>query len=289
MSNVTREEVIELLRNFQQRMAAKRGMCDEHDGALWDNAESVIAALQAAEPAAWLFPDMTWTPISAMGRDHKGKEVFALPCPPAKAQVPEGWKLVPVEPTDHMSDVGMVSAGIDITENDARHVYSAMLDASPQPAPAAVPEGWQISRTEGGNIIVQKSHVAGFVASEQGGGIAESTLYYLADDLLTASPAPDHAADVRKMVAPDVSELEKAAQTLWRESYSCESDFIQAVVDAFSKQEEEEPVVQQHYPCGCVTCICEDDVQCQGCGGTSCDDFKGPSCGCTHQQEEAER
>lgn len=205
------------------------------------------------------------------------------------------------------------------------------------PAPAAVPEGWHISRTEGGNIIVQKSHVAGFVASEQSGGIAESTLYYLADDLLAASPAvqgepvgkvmtvggypdesehtvewlckhkdlkdgdllytapqpapefdkklfdsecresvagalglqrggdyawsyllaqikdavaaaalltaspnPDHAADVRKMVAPDVSELEKAAQKLWRESYNCESDFIQAVVDAFSKHEEAE-------------------------------------------------
>lgn len=55
------------------------------------------------------------------------------------------------------------------------------------------------------------------------------------------------------------------------------------------QQEEAEPAVQHRYPCGCVTCICEDDVQCQGCGGTSCDDFKGPSCGCTHLKEEAER
>jgi len=52
---------------------------------------------------------------------------------PTPAAVPDGWKMVPVEPTDHMSDVGMVSAGIDITENDARHVYSAMLTASPAP------------------------------------------------------------------------------------------------------------------------------------------------------------
>src|SRR5690625_4619739 len=59
---------------------------------------------------------------------------MVAPAPqPTPAAVPDGWKMVPVEPTDHMSDVGMVSAGIDITENDARHVYSAMLTASPAP------------------------------------------------------------------------------------------------------------------------------------------------------------
>src|SRR5690625_227201 len=37
--------------------------------------------------------------------------------------------------------------------------------APSQPAPAAVPEGWHISRTEGGDIIVQKSLVSCEVAS----------------------------------------------------------------------------------------------------------------------------
>lgn len=264
MEQITRKEVIGLLRNFQQRMAAKRGMCDEHDGALWDNAESVIAALQAAEPVAWQFyEDGEWhsgdRKIAGYRRNTEAagipvRDLFALPCLPAKAQVPEfllemskqmreliekeaetffefptddrahvttvscklfaehvlaklaqtqqaqgepfaychldvngkaselcsapcadddprdtrtvqalykhppapatvpgGWKMVPVEPTDHMSDVGMVSAGIDITENDARHVYSAMLDASPQPVEQQpVPEGHK-----GANVLVE--------------------------------------------------------------------------------------------------------------------------------------
>lgn len=97
-TNDMREEMIELLRNFQQRMAAKRGMCDEHDGALWDNAESVIASLQAAEPDVILdyeFDDddpdargdlvFHWT---GRGELPAGTEFYAqLPCPPAKAQV----------------------------------------------------------------------------------------------------------------------------------------------------------------------------------------------------------
>ena len=24
------------------------------------------------------------------------------------------------------------------------------------------------------------------------------------------------------------------------------------------------------WPCGCVSCVCEDEVKCQGCGGNSC-------------------
>ena len=30
-------------------------------------------------PVAWLFSDMTWTPITAMGRDHFGKPVYDKP------------------------------------------------------------------------------------------------------------------------------------------------------------------------------------------------------------------
>jgi len=35
---------------------------------------------------------------------------------------------------------------------------------------------------------------------------------------------------------------------------------------------------QRKYECGCVSCICENEVQCQGCGAKACKDFKGASC-----------
>lgn len=34
---------------------------------------------------------------------------------------------------------------------------------------------------------------------------------------------------------------------------------------------EEDPLVPlRHQPCGCQICVCEDDVQCQGCGAKNC-------------------
>lgn len=30
--------------------------------------------------------------------------------------------------------------------------------------------------------------------------------------------------------------------------------------------------VQIRFPCGCVTCVCDDDEQCHGCGARSCGD-----------------
>lgn len=87
MSSVTREQIIGLLRKFQQRMAAKRGMCDEHDRVLWDSAESIIAALQAAEPMAevihnFVGVDIAWCDPPSSGRPPAGTKLFTLPCPP---------------------------------------------------------------------------------------------------------------------------------------------------------------------------------------------------------------
>lgn len=93
--------------------------------------------------------------------------------------------------------------GSNILHEAAQEIESLqaqLSEARAQNKSVVVPEGWHVSRTEGGNIIVQKSHVAGFVASEQSGGIAESTLYYLADDLLTASSTPEHSGDNLEMV-----------------------------------------------------------------------------------------
>lgn len=145
MSNVTREEVIELVDTLDTALIL---LGEDEDSEHRVRARSAIAALQSAVPVQGevvyrcAFCEHVYIePVSRCdclehGVKQRWERWIITPefCPPAKAQVPEGWKLVPVEPTDHMSDVGMVSAGIDITENDARHVYSAMLAASPQPA-----------------------------------------------------------------------------------------------------------------------------------------------------------
>lgn len=147
MSNVTREEIIGLLKVAECPASCDNGVVvrDQLHGEIEQcqfcfEREQAIAALQAATPVAevihnFVGVDIAWCDPPSSGRPPAGTKLFTLPCPPAKAKAPEGWN---------------------------------------------------ISRTDGGEIIVQKSHVAGFVASEQSGGIAESTLYYLADDLLTA-------------------------------------------------------------------------------------------------------
>ena len=43
------------------------------------------------------------------------------------AKVPEGWKLVPVEPTQHMM------RAVELGPSNARYVYRAMLAAAPSP------------------------------------------------------------------------------------------------------------------------------------------------------------
>jgi hypothetical protein len=58
--------------------------------------------------------------------------------------VPQGWKLVPVEPTQEMKRAGMSERHDDLS----RSVYQAMLAAAPQPpeaAPVQMPEPWAIS------------------------------------------------------------------------------------------------------------------------------------------------
>lgn len=57
----------------------------------------------------------------------------AHPQPKAVAQ---GWKPVPVEPTDAMVVQGLSASGRDVMESDVEDIYRAMLSASPA-APAA--------------------------------------------------------------------------------------------------------------------------------------------------------
>lgn len=85
----------------------------------------------------------------------KAKELCSAPCadddprdtrtvqalykhPSAPAAVPDGWKLVPTEPTPDMTLHGALSgvshAGGKFSQKGAEEVYKAMLAAFPQPA-----------------------------------------------------------------------------------------------------------------------------------------------------------
>ena len=59
-----------------------------------------------------------------------------------QSTVPEGWKLVPIKPTENMRFAG---AGVSCSPTIPVEVYESMIDAAPQP-PAkqpAAPEGWR--------------------------------------------------------------------------------------------------------------------------------------------------
>lgn len=61
-----------------------------------------------------------------------GTKLFARPV--ALAQVPDGWKLVPVEPTTEMIVAGELSgSGCDDVWTPSEHCYRAMLSAAPTP------------------------------------------------------------------------------------------------------------------------------------------------------------
>ena len=63
---------------------------------------------------------------------EEGEKLYTTP-PAAQPAVPEGWKLVPVEPTEIMQDAGVeVMPTVDCHPYDAGMVYKAMLDAAPE-------------------------------------------------------------------------------------------------------------------------------------------------------------
>jgi hypothetical protein len=94
------------------------------------------------------------------------------------ASVPEGWKLVPVEPTNEM-----VQAWLDTYEGNIQTVYRAMLAAAPQPPvveqpqveqePVAWIERWYGSGPERGWwIVCGRDHIAHLGPAEMSGEAA---------------------------------------------------------------------------------------------------------------------
>lgn len=88
----------------------------------------------------------TYLPVRHTSRGKFTMPLYTRPQPQAVAQ---GWKLVPVEPTDAMVVQGLSASGRDVMESDVEDIYRAMLSASPE-APAAAHDdaalqalGWQ--------------------------------------------------------------------------------------------------------------------------------------------------
>ena len=67
-------------------------------------------------------------PVTATGYSNRFP-LYAQPAP----SVPDGWKLVPIEPTEEMREVGVFAGGAyyDVVEA----VYEAMLTAAPEAKP----------------------------------------------------------------------------------------------------------------------------------------------------------
>jgi hypothetical protein len=64
--------------------------------------------------------------------DHWREQLESLPLyTHTQPAVPEGWKLVPIEPTHEMTEQGAQEA--DWYAHNAYDCYKAMLDAAPQP------------------------------------------------------------------------------------------------------------------------------------------------------------
>lgn len=128
MTNHTEAERAELDRKLK---AGEISELDYWIGVTRDEGESFASQSYRNSALAWLKEkhraeiQETWIPLV----NDLRKQLQAAPRTPA-APVPQGWKLVPVEPT-----VDMCAAGSKL--NRAYYCYAAMLEASPQPPEAA--------------------------------------------------------------------------------------------------------------------------------------------------------
>lgn len=140
--------------------ARLNGMGSEREAALMakleaaekerDAAELMSLALQAKieqmerqEPVAWMLNCQTlggdtgwilsWTQSGAglcnrLQGEENEKRLYALPCAQPAPSVPDGWKLVPIEPTQNMLDC------MDLGSN-MLYRYRALLAAAPEAKP----------------------------------------------------------------------------------------------------------------------------------------------------------
>jgi hypothetical protein len=69
------------------------------------------------------------------------------------------------------------------------------------------------------------------------------------------------------------SELKSCAFCLNEAEIVLGIEMARIICDTFGIPQKEEPkqeCKQTRWPCGCVSCTCEDEVQCHGCGAKNC-------------------
>lgn len=144
-------EVVEIIGSIMGHDRAGAAVATKHSAAWVRFAGEVLRRYgQPAQPAASAEPVGEAQPfqpaVTSGAFTHcifesklvpAGTKLYAGPVS-AQPSVPEGWKLVPVEPTEEMSDAGW--GHIDITagqcQDGPKDVYRAMLAAAP-------PADWQ--------------------------------------------------------------------------------------------------------------------------------------------------
>jgi len=124
------------MRNYREEWAEgeieARGLLD-----VIDALRTKIEQMEKQEPVAWCATDETGTVIEALGMNQSRRFDTALYLAPGAQpapSVPEGWKLVPIEPTPTMITAALESSHA-INAHRAEHCYRAMLAATPEAKP----------------------------------------------------------------------------------------------------------------------------------------------------------
>lgn len=89
------------------------------------NLRAAISELEAAEPVAWMDCD-TWKVMKGTMYPQHDIPLYTHPAP----AVPEGWQLVPKEPTREMA---LAMIDYKVSSSNATVTYKAMLAAAPTP------------------------------------------------------------------------------------------------------------------------------------------------------------
>ena len=137
--DVTIENVAILREQLAEKEAEiaslKRGIAIEAQEKLEALAEArelraQLAALEQQEPVAKVIagslgPRMAFI---ANGKDSPkaGTKLYASPVPAAEQKVPDGWKMVPIEPTDEMADKAR-NAPMPLVLLDSRRAHDLMM------------------------------------------------------------------------------------------------------------------------------------------------------------------
>ena len=114
------------------------------NGQDWLDVEPFFAAIRKntmenlqgkqGEPVAWLHKDCATTEHGYTS-DERAMAVGFKPLYTSAPTIPEGWQLVPIEPTEHQCFQGVYATEKPIIKEDALAIYRAMLSATTKGQP----------------------------------------------------------------------------------------------------------------------------------------------------------